>query len=138
MSYATPRGVMRIDNFDINGTGVKKVIAVLSTMTVHKWGVYFVNGSSDAGGATLKLQSLVNNTATDQAVMTIPASSQANKLLYNETMTPFVVQAGGAIQLNVTAEGVTALTVDVIIEYSLLESKVADSANVAQTSSVTS
>ena len=78
---------------------------------------------TDAGGATVKFDRRVlagSDTGRgdgDVATITIPASNQQGKVLYEEPSSTLVLDAGDQVVVEVTAESVTALNCVPFLEF---------------------
>lgn len=106
--------------FDINTAADKAIFSMSCKCKILRAGL-IVEGS-DAGGATVAFDkrplagSDTGRGAADVAEITIPASDQQGKVLYEKPSSEVILEAGDQVVVEVTAEGVTALNCVAFLE----------------------
>ena len=100
-------------------------------LVIHKIGLKLT--SADAGGATVVFEDRVNaSTDTTIETVTIPAADGDGEIFYTEILAGYVFSPGHILNLAVTESG-TAPTAIAVVEYSILDSDLADTLATAET-----
>lgn len=110
---SSPDMVWQSAQFDINTAADKAQFVAPYKIRVIRAFVVGMDGQTDAGGATVKFDSVKASTRGDGdvATITVPSASNDSKYIYEEPSTLVELNPGNQVIVEVTAEGVTGLLV---------------------------
>lgn len=105
--------------FDVNTAADKAHFVAPFKCQIVRVFVTVMDGGTDAGGATIKFDKVNSSTRGDgdAGVLTVPASNNDSKYLYEAPATLVELLPGDQVIVEVTAEGVAALNVCAGIVY---------------------